>query len=404
MEQITTSPDQTAVEISPNILAFGPNLDRLSKIAQSLRAGRVGSVVATFQGQPEQLAGAVARSYPGLLLLDIPNANLQTLDEVDRIEHLYPNMKSLLVCEDHSPEFLKRAMSAGVREVLAADIEVDALREVARRVWLKRSSEAVHEGKVLAFVSCNGGGSGATFLATNVAYELAAAQGRKVIVIDLNLQWGDAALFISRKKPTTTLADVAAQVHRVDSAYLASSLLSVHPKLGVLAAPEDPVQALDIKADHIDVLLRLARANYDFVILDIGGVLDSVTVRAMDHADVIYPVMQLSVPFLRDAKRLLKTMSGLDYHPDKIRLLVNRYQKGEDISLADVEETVGVKVCQTFPNDFAAVTDSINQGVPVMESARHSAIAKSIHQFALTLLPAHAVPTRGWMSRMLKRA
>jgi pilus assembly protein CpaE len=404
MDEIRPSPEQDAVETGQSILLHGPRLDELTRIAQALRASRVATTVTTQQGGNEHLAGAVARVRPSLLLVHMPDADSQTLEQIDRIEHLYPAMKSVLVCEDHTPDFLKRAMRAGVREVLAVDTGLDALCKVVGGVVSKRASEASREGKVLAFMSCNGGGSGATFLATNLAYELASGHGKKVILIDLNLQWGDAALFISHKAPATTLADFVSQVQRVDAAFLESSLLSVHANLGVLAAPEDPVRVLDIRPEHIDVLLRLARSNYDFVVIDVGGVIDAVSVRAMDHADLIYPVMQVSVPLIRDTHRLFKALSALEYPADKIRLLVNRYEKGGDIRLPEVEQAVGAGVHQTLPNDYAVVADSINQGIPVMELARHSAIARGIQQLAQSLLPAQSVPVRGWMSRMLHRA
>lgn len=404
MDNITHLPDKPPSNEGLTALVFGPRLDSLARTAQALRAGRVGATVLTYQGSIEQLAGAVARNRPDLLLLDLPDADVHALEHVERIEHVYSQMSCLLMCKDHSPEFLKRAMRAGVREVLDVDGDVDLLRGLVERALNKHAPGASRGGKVLAFVSCKGGGTGATFLATNLACELAAAPETRVIVIDLNLQWGDAALVVSRKKAVSTLADVVTQIQRVDAAFLAACLVNVHPNMGVLAAPEDPVQALDIKPEHIDALLRIARSEYDFVVLDVGGVLDAISVRAMDHADLIFPVMQLSVPYIRDAKRLFKALAALEYPKEKIRLLVNRFQKGGDIGLADAEQAVGVTVDHSFPNDYGVVTDSINQGVPVSEIARHSAIAKSLQQFAQTLAPAHSVPSRGWMSRMLRRA
>jgi pilus assembly protein CpaE len=404
MDDITRVPEPATAVAGLTTLVFGPRLDDIARRAQSLRAGRVGATVSTCQGNAEQLAGALARNRPDLLLLDMPDADHQTLARVENIEHLYPEMRCLLLCNDHSPEFLKHAMRAGVRDVLSVDADVDMLRGVVDRSLNKRGETVARRGKVLAFISCNGGGSGATFLATNLACELAAAQDKKVIVIDLNLQWGDAALFISHKKPVSTLADVVSQIKRVDATFLAACLVNVNDSVGVLAAPEDPVQALDVKPEHVDALLRIARQEYDFIVLDVGGVLDAISVRALDQADLIFPVMQTSVPFIRDAQRLFKALAALEYPVTKIRLLVNRFQKGGDITLADLELAVGVSVAQTFPNDYSVVTDSINQGVPVIDVARHSAIARSLQQFALTLEPTHKVKPRSWMARLLHLA
>jgi pilus assembly protein CpaE len=287
--------------------------------------------------------------------------------------------------------------------VLPLDVAPELLAASAARFSQRRAAAPQQHGKVLAFISCKGGGGGATFLATNVGYALADAEHQKVIVIDLNLQWGDAAFFVSEKKPTITLADVATQIHRVDAAFLATSLVSAHPSLGILAAPEDPVHALDVKPEHIDVLLRIARNNYDFVILDAGRGLDAVTIRALDYADIIYPVMQLSLPFIRDGKRLMAAFGSLGYSSEKVKLLVNRYEKNGDVKLGDMEAAVGVKTHRTLPNDYAVVSAAINQGVPVTKLAQGSAIAKAVREFAHSLVAEPATETAGWFARMIGR-
>jgi pilus assembly protein CpaE len=193
------------------------------------------------------------------------------------------------------------------------------------------------------------------------------------------------------------------QIHRVDPAYLSASLVHPHPNLGVLAAPEDPVHALDVKPEHIDVLIRIARTTFDFVILDAGRALDAVTVRALDYADVIFPVMQLTVPFIRDGKRLLAAFRSLDYPVQKVRPVVNRYEKGGDISLKDMEQALGTGAYRTFPNDYDRVAKSINQGVPVVKLAHGSAISRSLREFAHELVTVPAKEPGGWFNRMLHR-
>jgi pilus assembly protein CpaE len=343
----------------------------------------------------------VARDDPDLLVLRVPDADAETLEDIDRIEHLYPAITCILQCNDQSPEFLLKAMRAGVREVVPVAADVATIIGAVGHVAEKRAPRVRHDGKVLAFLSCKGGGGGATFLATNLAWALAANEGRKVILIDLNLQWGDASFFLSDQKPASTLADVATQIQRLDASFLASSVLKPHENLAVLAAPEDPLHALDIKPEHLDVLLRLARANYDFVIIDAGRALDAVTVRAFDYAEAIYPVMQLSLPFIRDGGRLMTAFRALDYPHEKIRLLVNRYTKNGDIRLAEMEKAVGAKVFGTFPNDYEVVADSINQGVPALKLSPHSAIAKALREFAHGLVPEAAKQPGGWFTRVL---
>jgi len=404
MNDRTTFDDKTPAETGLKILVFGSVREGVDAIARMLRSSRSAGSVTAVIGAVEELASAVAREDPDLLIVLLPDAGAAALEQIDRVDHLYSRMTPILLCRDQSAEFLMEAMRAGVRAVLPVDVAPEVLTGAVARFSQRRAALPQQHGKVLAFISCKGGGGGATFLATNVAYALAEAEHRKVIVIDLNLQWGDAAFFVSEKKPAITLADVAAQIHRVDAAFLASSLVSAHPSLGILAAPEDPVHALDVKPEHIDVLLRLARNNYDFVILDAGRGLDAVTIRALDYADVIYPIMQLTLPFIRDGKRLLAAFESLGYSREKIKLIVNRYEKNGDVRLGEMETAVGVRAFRTFPNDYAVVAAAINQGVPVTKLAHGSAIAKSVREFAHALVAEPATETAGWFTRMIGRA
>jgi pilus assembly protein CpaE len=385
------------------ILVAGQHRDRLGGIATALRAQAPHDTVVVGEADASELSGLVARNDPDLLLLVVPAAAREELDLVERLTHLYPAMAPVLLCDNQSPEFLMHAMRAGVREILASDSGIGDVLDAVGRIGAKRRARPEQHGHVLAFLSCKGGGGGATFLATNTAYSLAADEGRRVLLIDLNLQWGDAVFFVSDRKPRTTLADVAMQIHRVDQAFLASSLVQVLPNFGVLAAPEDPVHALDVKPENIDVLLRLARRHYEFVVLDTGRALDAVTVRALDYADAVYPVMQLSLPYIRDGKRLLSAFRALEYPEAKIRLLVNRYQKGGEITLQDLEAAVGAKAHRTFPNDYDRVAKSVNQGIPISRLAHGSAIARTIRDFAHELAVAPAKPPSGWLGRFLHR-
>jgi pilus assembly protein CpaE len=102
------------------------------------------------------------------------------------------------------------------------------------------------------------------------------------------------------------------------------------------------------------VLLNVAVNNYDFVILDVGRVLDAVTIKALDRANYVFPVMQLTLPFVRDAHRLISAFRTLGYSKDKTRLLVNRLEKSTELKLADVERSLGVSTFKTLPNSYEA--------------------------------------------------
>jgi pilus assembly protein CpaE len=166
----------------------------------------------------------------------------------------------------------------------------------------------------------------------------------------------------------------------------------VAPGFGVLSgADDDPSQAAEVKPEHIDTILRVARQHYDDILLDLGRQIDAVSLRALDVADAIHPVLQMTLPDLRDARRLLDMFGALGYDAARVRLLVNRYDKSGRLRLADLRDALGTDAFHTIPNDYAAVADSVNQGVPLLRLARGSAAARSLADLA-DLLTARRAP------------
>ena len=204
-----------------------------------------------------------------LLILDAIADPVNTLDHLERLLPLYPRLNTVLVAPHNSSDLLLRALRMGVREVLRPPVSRPEMAGAIARIEQRQRSAGVSQGEVLAFISCKGG-AGATFLATNLGYSLAALEQKKVLLIDLNLQFGDAALFVSDRRPAATLSDVVHDIDRLDSALVQSSVVEVLPNFGVLAAPEDPTLATEIRPEHIESLIRFARTLADIVILDVG--------------------------------------------------------------------------------------------------------------------------------------
>jgi pilus assembly protein CpaE len=115
MNDRTTFDDKGPTEPGLKILAFGPMRDGLDAIARTLRSERSARSVATVVGAVEDLATAVAREDPDLLVLQLPDAGTAALQQIDRLDHLYSRMTPILLCRDQSAEFLMEAMRAGVR-------------------------------------------------------------------------------------------------------------------------------------------------------------------------------------------------------------------------------------------------------------------------------------------------
>jgi len=369
-------------------LVLSPDPELKARIGQIFAA--CAPPIGLVTAMPGMNSGTLVTTVkPDLVLLDTrPDASAKPDESIpvsmaSRLEQLgsqFPQAALVLLCQQQTSALLLDAMHAGVREVLSLPLHPQELATAVERISQKRSVTEKKDGKILAFMSCKGG-SGTTFIAANLAYVLATSCHKKTLLIDLNPQFGDAALYLSDARPGMTLSDVCAQINRLDADLLESSVIRITPNFGVLAAADNPDPANEVRPGQIDVILQLARRHYDYVVLDIGRQISALTVRALDSTDGIYPILQQSLPFLRDGRRLLDSFSSLGYRKEKIHLTLNRFNSASTLRLADIERTLGHALTHVIPNNFDVVNESINQGLPVMQLARNSNISRSLLEF-----------------------
>lgn len=385
-----------------NTLAVSPDPKRLAEIQSAVANIELLGTLQTHHGSLESEQTLPGKGTPDVLLLDCTTHAIAELSALERIAPQFPQLNTILIVAEDSAEILLRALRIGVREVVKVPLAAEDFSSAARRIVQMRQGPERQRARVIAFISCKGG-SGATFIATNVGFALAATHAKSVALIDLNLQFGDAALFVSDRKPPATVVDVARDIHRVDAAFLRSSMIEVLPNYGILAAPEDPTEASTVRASSIESLVRHVQSMCDVVILDVGRALDSVTIQALDLADDIFPVFQLTMPFIRDGRRLVSLFHSLGYPKDKIRPLVNRYDRNDELRIEDLEAAIGSKVYATIPNHYRSVAASVNQGVPILKLSRGSPVTRSLNEFGEMLIRPPGAATGGWLSRMLGR-
>jgi pilus assembly protein CpaE len=370
---------------------------RLNEIGGLLQAAA--HVAILTEGGTDMLPEVAARDQPDLLLLH-GGCDAAGLAAIAELGVRHPQIAVVLLCAACTPEFLIDAMRAGVREVLPLSVTASELQSALLRIGSKlRGVQARPAGKVLAFIPCKGG-SGATFLATSLACQL--AETGSVLLIDLNLQFGDALAFVHDAPPPSTLADVARAIDRLDASFLAASTVKVTPRLSILAAPEDHDQAAEITPAQVDAVLDLAVLNYDFVVLDLGRSVDKMSIKALDRADVIYPVMQASLSSIRNARKMLTIFRSVDYGPDKIEIIVNRFDRKGAIGVPEIERALGKLTIHTVPNSYRQVTAAIDHGEPLLVSARGNPVLRELAGLAAALNP-RPPATRGLLARLLGR-
>ena len=376
---------------------------RAEQVAQFIRKSGDALDISTVTGTVKTLPPFINGSRPSLLVVD--GADAGELEALGVLAHDHPDLETIVISPEQSPAFLLKAMQMGVREVLPPALNATSLQAAVRRVAHKRTpAPAATRGEVLAFMACKGG-SGASFVAANIAHILSTQSERKVALIDLDLQFGNALLLLSDQHAVNDVAEVARSIGRLDADLLRASMVQVSANLSVLAAPEDLSQALEVKAAHVEAIIKEARQVFDYVVLDVGRSIDTVSLKALDLATHVFPVLQLSLPQIRDAKRLRALFRSLEYAPEKIHWVVNRHQKGGEIDLESMEQTLGVKGLTTIPNHFKGVNASVNQGIPIDRLAPGNPVARALGDLARKFAPLQGGTRKdGWLASMFGNA
>ncbi len=326
----------------------------------------------------DELRGAVRARRPDAIFADL---GLDPEGVLDALEQLPAPRPMLLVAgPQQDSTLILRAMRLGAKEYFPADPGEQELRAAIDRMVLEHKPALTSERPApLVAVMGTKGGVGATFVACQLAASLQ-SQGGRTVVVDLNLPLGDVALHLD-VQPSYTLAHVANDAE-LDATSLRSILQPHRCGLSILAAPTEVEEAEQIKADHVDRVLRILRQEYDWVVVDVSRSWSEASIHTLDLADVILLVTLMDVPTLSHARQHLGVLQRLGYGGSKTRLVANRYEKGGAISERDYVGFLAREPDFHIPNDYQTAALSINQGKLVSEVSRKCALQAAFSSLA----------------------
>jgi len=318
-----------------------------------------------------------------LLILDCPEIDHLDWSAMEIFNLRHPQSTTVLVIDHGDLErVLVQAMRVGVRDVLNRAEILERLPEVIERARVRLTASAGHRhvGKILTFIPCKGGG-GTSFIASNLAYVLGEVHQKRVLLIDLDLQFGDASFYITESDDSRSLGDVIRKPN-LDGQMLEAACVPVGKHTWLLRAPSNPEQSVGITPEQVDNILTIASRQFDFICIDLERTLDPLSLRAMDRSDLIFPIMQTVLPYVRGTQRLQRTFRALHYPESKIRLILNRQGNSKDLSVEKIEDALQSKFYMHLPNDFHNASTSINAGKPMYEIAPEGVLTKALIRWA----------------------
>ena len=224
------------------------------------------------------------------------------------------------------------------------------------------------------------GGVGTTTIAINAAIALQSL-GRRVCLVDGNLQFGDHRVFLDLGLDRKSIVDIVS-APSMDSD-LIRKIVQTH-ELGVdlLLAPPSPESADLVSAQHMHQIMELLREMYDYVIVDIDKRLDDMNLMVLDIADTIFAVMTADLSCLKNVRLVLETIGHLGYEQSKLKLVLNRSNAFTGINVKSAEGALKRSIEYQIVNEYRGAISALNTGAPFMAEKADSVLGRSVLDFA----------------------
>ncbi len=323
----------------------------------------------------------VQAAIPEVLLVDIPGDNPGgAMRAIELLHQELPESAIFAIGSMSQPQVIVSAMRAGAREYIERPTTTTDLLEAFVRLTSsqRRVQKEGPRGKVFTVVNAKGG-SGATTVAVNLALALQSAYGSTALV-DL-APLGHTALHLNLK-PLFTLADATRNLHRMDSSLLESFMTRHSGGLQLLAGTNAPA-AIEPSTTEFVRLFDMLVTHYRYVVVDNSSRLDAVSRLVGNLSECVLLVACTDVASLWSAARVQQYL-GETGNRERLRLVLNRFRKVPGFSESDAENAAGVRLLWRVPNQYFAISSSIDRGAPVMEQS-HTEIARCFSGLAQEL-------------------
>lgn len=340
-----------------------------SSSAQLLASLQQVGLVSTIQqwtvhsDRPPEVTGII----PDVVLLDLGRDAAPYLALAAHIRKLQPTVHIIACSLVFPPDqyLLMDAMRSGVQEFVAKPVMPVALHEILNRIRelhpQKRASE-----KLIVLMGSKGG-VGTTTVAVNLGAQLCTFAKKRTVLLDFASPLGNAHLLLDLR-PRFGVRDALDNLERLDSHFFAGLLTHHKTNLELLGGSLHPEEWQNIPVAPLERVVNVAQADFDTVLMDLGTQFSSDWSAILQMARMILMVTETNVPALWMLDRRLQALAGIGVDPERIRVIVNRWHKGDEETLKAIQNEKKYSVLTHLPNDFRKANTAFNLGVPLMEN------------------------------------
>jgi pilus assembly protein CpaE len=338
-----------------------------------------------FVPKPSRVTG-----MPDMLVLELDEHNpARTLSEVRTIMGAAPRTEVVLTSKHADPHIMLEVMRMGVKEFLPQPVQTKDVEDALVRFKTRFTTQNQHaEAKLGAVFAVLGGkaGLGTSSVALNLAmsFQQAGKGKANTVLVDMNLASNDLTLYLDVATPRGW-QDASQDVSRLDPSMLQ----------GLLARHQSGVHLLGPGGEGLDeglapgcalYTIDLLRSMFDYVVVDCGAKLAPATEECIELSNVVYIVTSLSVPSIRQTKRMTRLLQDRVGLGIPVEIVINRYRSRDAQLLKQAEGVLQMKASWLIPNDYISVSQSLDGGKPLFELAPRSEVVHSFMKKAAELM------------------
>ena len=313
-------------------------------------------------------------------------------------------IKVILIADEVSPIALHHLLKLGADDFVPYPLPENALHDAIERLRRAPVAPAYHEeppaptfkpkgdrdGVVLP-VHGFAGGTGATTFAVNLAWELATVQkdnAPRVCLLDFDFQYGSVSTYLDlprREAVYEMLSDTAS----MDSESFTQALLTFNDKLHVLTSPAEMVPLDILSSEDINRVIDIARANFDFVVIDMPSTVVQWTEAVLNQSHVYFAMIELDMRSAQNTLRMIRALKAEELPFEKLRYVLNRAPSFTDLSgksrVKRLAESLDITIELQLADGGRQVTQSNDHGLPLAETAAKNPLRKEIAKLAKSL-------------------
>ena len=327
---------------------------------------------------------AIADRSPAAVILGPDLGKDTAFSLATHFDRFYPAISVLVVAEP-GPDTWQRALTSGIRGIIDPDISDDDLRthlrqavEVSRSRTQAGVATAAPKGshaRVITVVSPKGG-AGKTIVSTNLAVGLAARVPGQVVLLDLDLQFGDVSYALGIT-PQHTIYDATSALDDLDATTLKVFLTRHQSGLFTLCAPEEPAAGELITTNSITTVIKLIASQFAYVIIDTPSGLTEHTLAALDLSTDVILIADMDLPSVRNLRKALDAFDLLGMRGPSRYFVLNRADSRVGLTKAGIAAAAGLPIDLELPSS-RHVPISLNEGRPLLSDNPRSPAARRL--------------------------